>query len=110
MIARGAMVVLGAVLVAAGLAVFSPRLRHRLAVAHRGRRHPDRGGRLRSDALPLRVSREEPRSDWPGRREPERPEARFRPTDEVFVDPTTHQKMRVYADSATGERRYVAEG
>ena len=35
--------------------------------------------------------------------------ARFHGTDEVFVDPTTSQKMRVYVDSNTGERRYVAE-
>lgn len=37
-------------------------------------------------------------------------ESRFRPTDEVFVDPSTHVRMRVYADPRTGERRYVAEG
>lgn len=37
-------------------------------------------------------------------------EARFRPTDEVFVDPTAGRRMRVFADPATGERRYVAEG
>ena len=36
-------------------------------------------------------------------------EARFRPTDEVFVDPTTRRRMRVLADPRTGERRYVAE-
>ena len=36
-------------------------------------------------------------------------EPRFRPTDEVFVDPTTRHQMRVYLDSKTGERRYVAE-
>jgi len=36
-------------------------------------------------------------------------EARFRPTDEVFVDPTTGSRMRVLADPRTGERRYVAE-
>ena len=34
---------------------------------------------------------------------------RFRPTDEVFVDPTTGLKMRVLVDGRTGERRYVAE-
>jgi hypothetical protein len=39
-----------------------------------------------------------------------RPEARFRPTDEVFVDPTTRIRMRVYVDPDTGERRYLAEG
>ena len=37
-------------------------------------------------------------------------EPRFRPTDEVFVDPTTSRQMRVYMDANTGERRYVAEG
>lgn len=46
----------------------------------------------------------------PGGGETGAPEPRFRPTDEVFVDPTTHRRMRVYADSRTGERRYVAEG
>lgn len=35
---------------------------------------------------------------------------RFRPTDEVFVDPTTHLRMRVLVDPRSGERRYVAEG
>jgi hypothetical protein len=37
-------------------------------------------------------------------------EPRFRPTDEVFVDPTTGRRMRVLLDPRTGERRYVAEG
>ncbi len=36
-------------------------------------------------------------------------EARFRRSDEVFVDPTSGRVMRVYADPATGERRYRAE-
>jgi hypothetical protein len=36
-------------------------------------------------------------------------ESRFRPTDEVFIDPTTNQRMRVLLDPATGERRYIAE-
>ena len=39
-----------------------------------------------------------------------RPEARFRSTDERFVDPTTGVPMRVWIDPATGERRYVPEG
>jgi len=46
----------------------------------------------------------------PGGGEVGHPEARFRPTDEVFVDPTTRVRMRVYVDPGTGERRYVAEG
>jgi hypothetical protein len=37
-------------------------------------------------------------------------ESRFRPTAEVFVDPTTGIRMRVVVDPASGERRYVAEG
>jgi len=31
---------------------------------------------------------------------------RFRPTDERFVDPTSRRAVRVWADPATGERRY----
>jgi hypothetical protein len=34
---------------------------------------------------------------------------RFRPTDERFEDPTTRQRMRVWTDPSSGERRYVAE-
>ena len=37
-------------------------------------------------------------------------ESRFRPTSEVFIDPTSGHRMRVLVDPATGERRYVAEG
>ena len=37
-------------------------------------------------------------------------EPRFRPTDELFVDPTTGIQMRVHVDPRTGERRYVALG
>jgi hypothetical protein len=36
-------------------------------------------------------------------------EPRFRRTDEVFVDPTSGSRMRVYLDPATGDRRYQAE-
>ena len=38
------------------------------------------------------------------------PDARFRPTDERFIDPETGQAMIVWADPATGERRYVKAG
>lgn len=31
---------------------------------------------------------------------------RFHPTDERFVDPTSSQRVRVWVDAATGERRY----
>ena len=34
------------------------------------------------------------------------PDPRFRSTDERFVDPTTRQRLRVWVDPATGERRY----
>ncbi len=37
-------------------------------------------------------------------------EPRFRPTSEVFVDPSSGRRMRVYSDGASGERRYRAEG
>ncbi len=37
-------------------------------------------------------------------------EPRFRPTAEVFIDPTTGRQMRVVVDPSSGERRYVAEG
>jgi hypothetical protein len=36
-------------------------------------------------------------------------EARFRPTEERFEDPTTGVRMRVWIDPAAGERRYIAE-
>ena len=36
-------------------------------------------------------------------------ESRFRRTDEVFVDPTSDRRMRVWLDQQTGERRYRAE-
>jgi hypothetical protein len=47
----------------------------------------------------------------PGGGEPvgEAMESRFRRTDEVFVDPTSERRMRVWLDHATGERRYRAE-
>jgi hypothetical protein len=37
-------------------------------------------------------------------------EPRFEPTDEVFVDPTSRRRMRVWLDPVRGERRYRAEG
>jgi hypothetical protein len=37
-------------------------------------------------------------------------EPRFRRTDEVFIDPTSGRVMRVFADPATGDRRYRPEG
>jgi hypothetical protein len=45
----------------------------------------------------------------PGGGEPSMPVAPFRPSDELFVDPTSGQRLRVYLDPATGERRYYAD-
>jgi len=45
----------------------------------------------------------------PGGGETEPIDARFQPTDEVFIDPTSGRRMRVLLDARTGERRYVAE-
>ena len=46
----------------------------------------------------------------PGGGEHAIPAAPFRPTDELFVDPTSGHRLRVYLNPATGERRYYAEG
>ena len=35
--------------------------------------------------------------------------AGFRATTEVFIDPATGRRMRVYLQPATGDRRYMAE-
>jgi hypothetical protein len=45
----------------------------------------------------------------PGGGETGRLEPRFQRTDEVFVDPTSNVRMRVYMDARTGDRRYLAE-
>ena len=46
-----------------------------------------------------------------GGEDAERPlEPRFSATEEVFVDPTSGRRMRVWLDGRTGERRYRAEG
>jgi hypothetical protein len=34
------------------------------------------------------------------------PDPRFRPTEERFEDPTTSERLRVWVDPETGERRY----
>jgi hypothetical protein len=46
----------------------------------------------------------------PGGGETARPDIRFRPTEERFLDPSTGVPMRVWVDPATGEQRYVPEG
>jgi hypothetical protein len=45
----------------------------------------------------------------PGGGEPSKPAAPFRPTDELFIDPTSGQRLRVYINPATGDRRYYAD-
>ena len=40
--------------------------------------------------------------------ETDQPQPGWRPTDEVFNDPSTNRVMRVWLDGS-GERRYVAE-
>ena len=45
----------------------------------------------------------------PGGGETSRPEPRFQRTEEIFIDPTTNLRMRVFHDPQTGERRYVTE-
>jgi hypothetical protein len=61
-------------------------------------------GRYRSEAAERGGQR-----PGPGGGETSPLETRFQRTDEVFTDPTSRQKLRVYTDPATGERRYVAE-
>ena len=61
--------------------------------------------RYRSDA-----SERSAATPGPGGGEPSAPVAPFRPTEEVFVDPTSGHRLRVYLNPATGERRYFAEG
>ena len=38
------------------------------------------------------------------------PEPRFQRTGEVFIDPTSGLRMRVFVDPGSGDRRYVPEG
>ncbi len=78
------LVVTGGVLM---LAAVLERQRYRSEAAERGNEPAGPGG-----------------GETPGVVEP-----RFRPTDEVFVDPSTGRRMRVLLDARTGERRYVAE-
>src|SRR5688500_1103580 len=108
---RSAIGVLGALLVVAGLAVTTSGaaaattglwitiMGAAIIVALVFERH-----RYRSEAADGAF---EP--NGPGGGEPGPVEPRFRPTDERFVDPTTHHTMRVHVDPRTGERRYVAE-
>ena len=42
----------------------------------------------------------------PAGTDPGPPDPRFQPTDERFEDPTTRERLRVWVDPGTGERRY----
>jgi hypothetical protein len=44
-----------------------------------------------------------------GNRKPANGTGAAQPTDEVFVDPQSGKRMRVWYDPATGEREYRAE-
>jgi hypothetical protein len=68
--------------------VLIERHRYRSETAERTRSEPGPGGGEPAGAL----------------------EPRFRPTSELFIDPTTGLRMRVAIDPASGERRYIAEG
>jgi hypothetical protein len=47
----------------------------------------------------------------PGGDRPDQPMGRtFEATDEIFMDPTTGRRMRVFLDPSSGERRYRPEG
>ncbi len=64
-------------------------------------------GRYRSDGAPEGRRT----TDGPGGTLDDGPlPPRFHPTDEVFVDPTTGHRMRVWLDGRTGDRRYREEG
>jgi hypothetical protein len=79
------LIVLGAVL---AIVPVIERRRYRSEVADKANLDPGPGGGEAPDA-PI--------------------EARFQPTAEVFVDPTTGHRMRVLVDPRSGERRYLAE-
>ena len=87
------LVVVGLVTALAGLAgmgvLLIERMRYHSEAAEGAPRTPDAPGGEALDA-PL--------------------EPRFRPTAEIFVDPTSGRTMRVHVDPATGERRYRVEG
>ena len=79
--------------------------------ALRVRRVPRDRGRDRATALSVGARRADERRARAGRRRAcGRVDPRFRPTGEVFIDPTSGQRMRVVVDPSSGERRYVAEG
>ncbi len=64
------------------------------------------------ERLRYRSNADDPSATRPGPAGGEQPgplEARFERTDEVFVDPVSKLRTRVFLDRRTGERRYQAE-
>jgi len=114
---RGGLVVIGVLLMLAGLAVIVAPLPDIAGLQLAGLQLVGFGAFL---VIVVAIERSRYRSDaaekanatpGPGGGEPTgQIEPRFRPTSEVFIDPTTRHQMRVLVDPATGERRYVAEG
>jgi hypothetical protein len=88
----GTMTISGLTLVVVGLglivAAVVERFRYRSEVAERS-------------GLPIGPGGGEPQG--------ERLDPRFDRTDEIFVDPTSGRRMRVWLDRVNGERRYRAE-
>ncbi len=114
---RGGLVVIGALLMLAGLALLAARIPGVDGLQLAGLQLFGFGAFL---VVIVAVERSRYRSDaaeksnaspGPGGGEPGGPiEPRFRMTSEVFIDPTTGHRMRVLVDPASGERRYIAEG
>jgi hypothetical protein len=114
MIVRGLMVGLGIVLMLLGLLAITSLPEARLiglwwvasgaflviVVAAERQRYRSSAAELKNDAA----------GPGGGEKKGDALEPRFRPTSEVFIDPTSGHRMRVLADPDTGERRYVAEG
>jgi len=114
-IVRGALVVVGVLLMLAGLLVITTLAG---GGAWAGLQLVGFGAVL---VVAVAIERQRYRSDatersngptGPGGGEPAGAalEPRFKPTTELFIDPTTGKRMRVLVDPKSGERRYVAEG
>ena len=113
---RGGLIVIGLVLMLAGLALIVVPVPDIAGLEFAGLQLVGMGAFL---VVIVAIERHRYRSDHaersnapagPGGGEPLGTlEARFKPTSEVFIDPVTRQRMRVVIDPANGERRYVAE-
>jgi hypothetical protein len=116
-VVRGGLVVIGLLLMLAGLALIVVQVPDVAGLQFAGLQLVAMGAFL---VVIVAIERHRYRSDsaertnapaGPGGGEPLGAlEARFKPTSELFIDPTTGQRMRVVIDPANGERRYIAEG